>query len=75
MTSATFLKHQKQLTVGQSADSCWIHWLQGCLKPDASTFLFEPSLGQIVVGSNFDNPEKVAAAHRHMPVRNSEFRQ
>ena len=27
-----------------------------------------PSLGQTVIGSNIDNPEKLAAADRHMPV-------
>ena len=75
MTSATFLKDQKQLAVGQSADSCSIHWIESCNKPDASTFPFESSLGWMVVRSNIDNPEKLAAALRHMPVSTTGFRQ
>ena len=34
---------------------------------------FEPSLGRMVVGSNVDNPEKLAATDRHMPVRSAGF--
>ena len=41
--------------------------------PDASTFLFEPSPGRMIVGSNIDNPEKFAATDRHMPVRSAGF--